>query len=218
MNTLSAKIAEYNAQKAANVPQDILDTMDQATHTLEQSGIADNSLRSGDRAPDFDLPNHTGESRRLTGMLDESSVVLSFYRGGWCPYCNLELNALQQRVEEIEGMSARLVAISPEMPDKSLSTRERHGLSFDILYDQGNRVAELFGLVFTLPESLRPIYEKFSLDIPGYNGDDSFELPMPATYIITRDGTIVHDFVDPDYTHRMEPQEIIDRLGSLVQA
>ena len=215
MKMLRENIAEYNEQKAKKVPPDILKTMDRATVTLQERGIADNSLRSGDRAPGFTLPNHKGDRLNLSDMLAESTVVLSFYRGGWCPYCNMELNALQQRVPEIEAQGARLIAISPEMPDKSLDTRERHALSFDVLYDQGNQVADLFGLVFTLPEVLRPIYEKFGLDIPGYNGDDSFRLPMPATYIITGSGEIVHDFVDPDYTRRMEPQEILDRLSSL---
>lgn len=215
MGMLRDNIAEYEKQKAKNVPPEILETMNQATVTLQERGIADNSLRSGDSAPGFTLPNHQGEALRLSDLLDDSVVVLSFYRGGWCPYCNLELNALQQRVPEIEALGARLVAISPEIPDKSLDTRERHNLSFDVLYDQGNQVAELFGLVFTLPEVLRPIYEKFGLDIPGYNGDDSFRLPMPATYIISGSGEIVHDFVDPDYTRRMEPQEILDKLTSL---
>ena len=215
MTMLSQRIAEYEEEKAKKVPPEVLETMDRATESLRERGIDDHSLRAGDRAPEFTLPNHKGESLGLSDLLDGSTLVLSFYRGGWCPYCNLELNALQQRVQEMEALGSRLVAISPEMPDKSLDTRERHELSFDILYDQGNRVAERFGLVFTLPEVLRPIYQQFGLDIPGYNGDDSFRLPMPATYIITGDGEIVYAFVDPDYTRRMEPQEILDRLASL---
>ncbi|HEB96478.1 MAG TPA: AhpC/TSA family protein [Sedimenticola thiotaurini] len=213
MKTLSAAIARYNEQKAQKVPRETLDIMDEATRALLRAGIADHSLRSGDRAPGFELPNHLGESRSLSSMLEHSTVVLTFYRGGWCPYCNLELNALQQRVAEMEALGAILVAISPEQPDRSLETRERHALAFDVLHDQGNRIAERFGLVFTLPESLRPIYQSFGIDIPAYNGDDSFRLPIPATYIIGRDGVIRHDFVDPDYTRRMEPQEIIDRLA-----
>jgi peroxiredoxin len=212
MNNLEASIAEYNRQKQEKVPAEILDTMAQATVALKQSGIEDNSIKSGMKAPDFSLPNHKGESLSLSGLLADSVVVLSFYRGGWCPYCNLELNALQQSIPEIEARGARLVAISPELPDKSMTTRERHALSFDVLYDKGNGVAGRYGLVFTLPEVLRPIYEKSGLDIPAYNGDSTFTLPLPATYIIGQDGIVNHHFVDADYTHRMEPASIVEKL------
>jgi peroxiredoxin len=98
------------------------------------------------------------------------------------------------------------------MPDHSLSTREKNELAFDVLYDKGNTVAELFGLVFELPEVLRPIYANFGIDIPKYNGDSTFKIPMPATYIINQEGKIQYHFVDADYTKRSEPAEIVAQL------
>lgn len=215
MKTLEARIEEYEEVKKQKVPSDTLAIMAQATEQLKHDGIDDNSLKTGDIAPVFSLPNHEGDVRSLYALLSESVVVLSFYRGGWCPYCNLELNVLQQVLPQIEAQGARLLAISPELPDKSLSTREKNDLSFDVLYDEGNKVAESFGLAFTLPESLRPIYDKFGIDVPGYNGDDTFRLPIPATYIIGQDGQILFHFVDPDYTRRLEPAVILDRLSRI---
>ena len=215
MKTLKENIAEYDENKKKVVPSEILSVMAQATQDLENSGIVDKSLKTGAHAPKFTLTNHKGEIRSLPGLLEESVGVLSFYRGGWCPYCNMELNALQKVLPQIEANGAQLIAISPELPDNSLSTREKNELSFEILYDQGNKVAEEFGLVFILPEVLRPIYEKFGLDIPAYNGDDTFKLPMPATYIIGQDGQILYHFVDPDYTKRLEPADIVQELTEL---
>jgi peroxiredoxin len=114
---------------------------------------------------------------------------------------------------QIEQAGAKLVAISPETPDHSLSTREKNKLAFDVLFDKGNKVAESFGLVFVLPEVLRPIYENYGLDIPGHNGDSTFELPMPATYIINQKGEVLYNFVDADYTKHLEPVEIIKILN-----
>ncbi len=215
MAALKETIARYDEQKKQKVPAEILQMMDQATLDLERAGISDHSVKSGDRVPAFCLPNHKGEMQDLNALLERGTLVLSFYRGGWCPYCNMELNALQRVLPEIEAAGSRLIAISPELPDKSLSTREKNALGFDILFDQGNQIAESFGLVFTLPEVLRPIYDKFGLDIPAYNGDQSFRLPMPATYIIDQTGMVRFHFVDADYTRRLEPAEIVEQLRSL---
>ena len=119
---------------------------------------------------------------------------------------------MQLALPEIEALGAQLVTVSPELPDKSLSTAEKNALAFEVLSDVGNKVARDFGLVFSLAEELRPIYASFGIDIPAYNGDDTFELPMPATYVIDTDGTILHAFVDADYTSRLEPAEIVEIL------
>jgi len=119
---------------------------------------------------------------------------------------------LQLALPEITALGAQLVTVSPEMPDKSLSTAEKNELAFEVLSDAGNKVAHSFGLVFSLAEELRPIYSSFGIDIPAYNGDDTFELPMPATYVIDADNTIIHAFVDTDYTNRLEPAEIVEIL------
>lgn len=192
-----------------------IQTMAQATADLKASGIENRALGVGDAAPAFSLPNAHGEEVRLSDLLGRGPVVVSLYRGGWCPYCNLELRALKEKLPEIEALGASLVAIAPEKPDKVAETGARHALEFEVLSDQGNRVSRQFGLVFSLPESIRAIYAGFGTDLPAYNGDDRFELPLPATYVIRPDGEIAYAFVDADYTRRMEPAEIVEVLKSL---
>lgn len=215
MTTLTEYIAAYEEEKAKRVPANILEIMDQATVDLKKSGIENIVAKAGDKAPDFSLPNHNGEERELSELLKGAPLVVSFYRGGWCPYCNLELAALQRALPEIESLGAKLIAVSPETPDNSLSTREKNELAFDVLYDKGNGVAEGYGLVFTLSEKLRPIYAKFGIDVPGFNGDDTFKLPVPATFVIGQDGVIAYAFADADYTKRLEPAEIVKALKAL---
>ena len=186
--------------------------MAQATTDLINSQIAENGLKTGQKMPDFTLSNAVGKNITLSNLLAQGAVVITFYRGGWCPYCNLELRALQEILPAIEAKGATLVAISPELPDKSLSTKEKNELAYEVLSDRHNQLAKQLNLVFTLPESLRPIYANFGIDIPAHNGDSNFELPLPATYVVNTDGTVVYSFVNADYTQRANPQEIIDVL------
>lgn len=215
MGVLKTAIDAYNAEKVEKVPAEILMTMARCTEDLKRSGIEQRALRTGKTMPDFVLPNQHGEPRRLSDYLAKSPVVLNIYRGGWCPYCNMEMKALHDVLPQIRAHGARLIGMSPETPDKALSTAERNEIDIDILSDSGNRVAEQMGLVYELPQALRPIYEKIGIDLPSYNGDDSFKLPVPATYIIGQDGVIVYDFVNADYTQRLEPAEIVAKLAAL---
>ena len=213
--SLKDEIQQQREQTLAKAPTDVVEVLVQTTKDLKQQGIENKALGVGNQAIDFNLPNIHGVDINLKQALSKGPVVLNIYRGGWCPYCNLELHALQQVLPEIEATGAQLIAVAPQLPEKSIESAEKHKLSFEVLSDVGNKVSRQYGLVFTLPEALRPIYEMFSLDIPGYNGDDSFELPMPATYVIKQNGEIEHAFVDADYTQRMEPADIIKVLNSL---
>ncbi|MEB3229941.1 MAG: peroxiredoxin-like family protein [Leptolyngbyaceae bacterium] len=130
-------------------------------------------------------------------------------------YCNLELRAYQQVLPEIKALGATLVAITPETPDHSLTTTEKNELGFEVLSDVGNHVARQLGLVFTLPERLRPIYTSFGIDVAAHNGDQNFELPLAATYVINTDGTVVHAFVEADYTKRDDPEAVVKVLKQL---
>jgi len=209
---LTQELNEFKAKFKASQPEEIKSVMATATTDLIESKLAENSLGKGDKIPNFSLPNAVGEQVSLDSLLAKGAVVISFYRGGWCPYCNMELRALQQALPEIKDKGATLVAISPETPDSSLSTKEKNELSFEVLSDRNNQLAKKLGLVFTLPESLRPIYNNFGIDIPAYNGDSSFELPLPATYVVATDGTVIYSFADADYTKRLDPKEIITAL------
>lgn len=209
---LQEAIAAYNAAKQERLAPEILASMAEATESLKATGIEDRALKTGDTMPDFVLPNQHGVPYRLQDYLAESPVVLNIYRGGWCPYCNMEMKALHDALPEIEARGARLLGMAPETPDNAMDTATRHDLAIDILSDAGNQVSEQLGLVFTLPHALRENYAKIGLDLPAYNGDDSFKLPVPATYIIGMDGVIRYDFVNADYTLRLEPNDIVARL------
>ncbi|NET11196.1 MAG: AhpC/TSA family protein [Symploca sp. SIO2B6] len=212
---LTDAIAQFKEQFRQSQPEPVKTTMAKATQDLIASGIMDQVLKVGETLPTITLPNATGQQVSIQDLLQSGPVVISFYRGGWCPYCNLELKALQSKLPGIKALGAQLVAISPETPDNSLSTSEKNALEFEVLSDAGNQVAKSLGLVFTLPEELRPLYAQFGIDLPAYNGDSTFELPIPATYIVAQDGTIALAFADPDYTKRLEPSEIITTLEQL---
>ncbi|GAA0397007.1 peroxiredoxin-like family protein [Cocleimonas flava] len=209
MSTLKEEIDAYEVVKAQNVPAPTLAIMNDATTDLIATGIENKALKTGDKIPEFSLPNQNNVVSSITERLDASMLVITFYRGGWCPYCNFELNAFQKMIPEFEAAGAKLIAISPEVPDHSLSTQQKHDLSFDILYDKGNEISKEFGLVFTLPQEIRSIYDTFGIDVVDHNGDDTFELPLPATYVVNQAGEIVYDFVDPDYTKRSEPADVL---------
>ncbi|MGY0563443.1 MAG: peroxiredoxin-like family protein [Paraglaciecola chathamensis] len=213
--SLQAQIAEYDKQKNASAPKEILELMASTTHELMEAGLANDALQVGDYAPDFSLPNVHGELVTLAEMLAHGPVVLNFYRGGWCPYCNYELRAFEEVLERIEDLGSQLVAISPETPDNSLTTKDKNELSYAVLSDVGNNVSNDYGLVYSLDERLRPVYKNSGVDLPANNGDDTFNLPMPATYVINQSGEIVYAFVSEDYTKRAEPSEVVKILTTL---
>jgi len=213
--SLKAELDAFRSEFMAQVPPEIRDAMVRADMELAASGIAQRALKAGDRAPDFRLPDARGGYVRLKDLLAAGAVVLCFYRGGWCPYCNLELRALQQVLPDITRLGATLVAVSPQTPDESLSTAEKNALAFPVLSDAGSATAKSFGIAYDLAEELRPIYARSGHALPDKNGDESWVLPIPATYVIDTDGTIVLAFVDVDYRNRLEPGEILVALQSL---
>lgn len=212
---LHDQIKEFQKEFLSKVPEDCLKTMLASTKKLAQSGITNNALKVGDKAPFFSLTNANNDSISSAELLQKGPLVINFYRGGWCPYCNLELRAYQQILPEIKGLGAQLVAISPNLPDKSLSTVEKNSLDFYVLSDVGNKVAGDFGLVFALDEELLPIYKQFGINLSEENGDDSFELPISASYVLNSDGAIVLAFVEADYTKRLEPEEVVKILKTI---
>jgi peroxiredoxin len=214
--TLKEELDAFRAEFMAKASPEIRDAMNRADTELAAAGITSHALKAGDRAPDFRLPDVRGGSVQLKVLLAKGSAVVSFYRGGWCPYCNLELRALQSALPEIRRLGAELVAISPQTPDESLSTAEKNNLAFAVLSDIGSLTAKAYGIAFDLAEELRPIYSREGHALPDKNGDNSWVLPIPATYVIDKDGIIALAFVDVDYRKRLEPAEIIAALQTLV--
>ena len=213
--SLSEDLEQFNRGFIEQVPEGVVTEMAAATEMLQKSGLADRAVQAGQSAPEFDLPELGGGRVRLSEAIENGPVVISFYRGAWCPYCNLEMQALQNALPEIERAGARLIAIAPELSEHAGQIREKGNLTFPLLHDWQNGVAREYGLVFSLPESIRPIYENFGIDLSTSQGNDRFELPMPATYIVGRDGVVAHAFVDVDYTKRMEPSEIVGILNKI---
>lgn len=175
---------------------------------------ASKALKVGDKAPQFTLKNALGKKVKLSTLLKNGNVVLTWYRGGWCPYCNRALQSWQEVLPEIKAQGATFVALTPELPDYSLSTKEKHQLTFEILTDLNNEVASRYGLVFTLDENTAVRYEK-GFGLSAYNGNHLNQLPMPATYIINQKGVIVYAFVNADYTQRANNEEVIKKLKEI---
>lgn len=211
---LTEQLQEFREKAVKDIPADIMQKLQRAIQDLEKKHIADNAKKKGDKVDSFELPNARGGKVALDEMLESGPVVLSFYRGSWCPYCNMELRALQERLPEIQALGAQLLAVSPQVPDKSLSTVEKNALDFEVASDLGNRVARDLGLVFELAEDLKPIYKQWGADLEEFNGDDKYELPIPSTLVVNTDGTIMHAQHDIDHSKRMDPDEIIDVLKS----
>jgi peroxiredoxin len=178
-------------------------------------GIPDQSLRVGAKAPLFSLPSATGEVIDLGRLLQDGPVVLVFYRGGWCPYCNIQLRSYQSILNTLKQMRSCLVAISPENPDHTVETKNREKLEFHVLSDTNNAVARQFGLVFPVSSDVLMIFkDRWNLDLKKENGVDGGELPVPGTYVIDRDHTVIFSRVDEDYRRRPEPEEILEALRS----
>lgn len=214
-NALAQQITAMQAEMIPQIPDEALNTMMAATQALVDTGLADKALNAGQTCPDFELKNAHGNIVSLDEQLKNGPQVISFYRGAWCPYCNLEIRALKENLSAFRQLGADLIAISPQIPDKSLAQEDELKLEFEVLSDTDNQLARQFGLVFTLPEEIQAIYDAFEIDVADHNGDDKFELPIPATYIIDSDKKIRYAFVNADYTQRLEPSIIIEELQKL---
>jgi peroxiredoxin len=191
--------------------------MHQATAALIASGQAGRALQAGDMAPSFVLPDSEGAPVSSEELLAQGPLVLTFYRGVWCPYCNLDLQAMEEVAARIRALGAALVAVSPQTPPNSRKARRDNHLSFPILSDPGGEAAAAFGVRFRLPDPLIQLYKDLKNDLPLINGDDSWTLPMPARYVIGRDGVIAYAEVNPDYTRRPEPTELLPALERLLK-
>ncbi|WP_432123315.1 peroxiredoxin-like family protein [Streptomyces sp. S1] len=213
--SLNAELRSFYEARQQQIPAEVRDIMNRAGEELAASGQADTALSVGAKAPRFALASATGRTVSLDDLLAEGPVVLTFYRGAWCPYCNIALRALQQYHADITARGARLVAVSPQVPDESLSLTEKHGLVFDVLSDIGSDTAKQYGLAFDLPDDLAAVYDRLGFDLQRVNGGHPRTLPLPATYVIDRDGTVRWAFVNTDYTTRAEPADILAALDAL---
>ena len=209
---LSKSLADRKAYSAKHVPADKWEIMTRSTNELKDQALGSKAVKTGDQLPAFSLPDVNGNAFN-SESIDTDFSVISFYRGGWCPYCNMELAALQQILPELKALNTSLIAISPEQPDIALTTAEKNELEYPVLSDIDNTYAKSLGLVFQMPEDLRSLYaESFKIDVPKHNGNTDYELPMPATYVINKNREIIHSFIPEDYTERLDPEAILNVL------
>ena len=213
--TLKQQIDAFNRQSRPRMTEPVIAALTSPIQQLTDARATERALKEGDRVADFTLPDAVGRPVTLSSLLSDGPVVIAFYRGEWCPYCNLQLRAYQNVLGEIRARGASLIAISPQTPDHSMSMAEKHQLGFPVLSDAGNTVARQFGLVFTIDQSVRGVHEQVGANLSAFNGDDSWELPMAGTYIVDSTGTVRLAFVDPDFTHRLEPAAILQCLDEL---
>jgi peroxiredoxin len=210
------ELEELSREVRSTASPERLQANAQTLSDLVASGLSASALREGDVAPDFSLPDARGHVVALKTLLDRGPVVISFYRGGWCPFCNLELRSLQRVLPEIVQMGASLVAISPQLPDNSLSTQEKNQLTFPVLSDVGNIEAKRFGIVFTLPTALVEVNRAIGRDLVEINGEaGAAELPMPATFVLDKSGVIRLAFVEEDWSKRLDPDIVVYTLRGL---
>lgn len=215
---LDAFKTDFEAGKPPySVPRSVIETMHRATAELIASGAAARALGVGDKAPAFRLKDPEGRDVSSQDLLAQGPLILSFYRGVWCPYCNMELQALQQALPAFLRLGAKLLAISPQSPVNSRKSVRQNTLSFPILSDTHNDVGAAFGLRFELPDYLVDLYKSLKNDLPNFNGDDSWTLPMPARYVIAPDSTILYAEVNPDYTRRPEPEDMLPAVEKAVK-
>jgi peroxiredoxin len=210
--TLKDSIDAFMKGVASHAPPEVLAGLGAEVKKLVESGIAGQALRVGAKAPDFTLPDAHGRPLTLSGLLAKGPAVVTFYRGGWCPFCDLQLRAYQGVLSAIHDLGAELIAISPQTPDYALSDVEKKQLTFPVLTDKGNAVARDFKLVFALSEALRKLQTHFGSVLPKFNGDESWKLPMPGTFVLDRHGIVRFASVDPNWMVRVEPAVILEAL------
>jgi peroxiredoxin len=210
--SLREQFAERKDLIAKYVPAEIQAIHEQVIAELQQQGIAGRTLAAGAKAPAFELTDHNGKLVSSTELLNKGRVIICFFRGRWCSFCVGQLEAMNLVMPEIQAAGSSLIAVSPQTVQQSFFMADQHKLRFPLLSDLGNAVARQFGLVYRVPEFQQALYRRAFINLPLANGDESWELPIPASYILERDSTVLYASPNPDYTDRPEPGEILARV------
>src|SRR5437588_7775679 len=205
-------LLERKQLMAKYVPAETQAVHARAIQELEQTGVAAGASSIGDRAPTFELNDQHGKLVSSVDLLAKGRLVISFIRGRWDPFCCGQMEAMNQVLPQIVGADASFVAISPQTVQQSFFMADQHKLRFPLLSDRGNQVARWFGLVYSVPEYQQEVYRHAFINLPFANGDESWELPIPATFVVDRDETVLYAAADPDYTTRPEPTKVLERL------
>jgi len=215
--SLATDLSTLKDRAHAQMPTEHSHAISKSIDDFMQTWDPANAIHVGQLFPDFSLSDATGKQVSLKELLATGPLLISFYRGGWCPYCNMALKALQDSLSAIKSKGVTLVAISPELPDQSLTLQEKSELQFPVLSDVGNNLARKLGIVFQQPDTVRPILKAYGVDLQARNGDDSYEVPFPASYLIDTKGVIRSAFLDPDYSRRLEPSTALGWIDEMQQ-
>src|SRR3989475_973631 len=213
LRPLREQFAERKDLIAKYVPPETQGVHARVVAELKEAGMVDRILSLGAKAPAFELKDHNGEPVSFTELLARRRLVICFFRGRWCPFCVGQLEAMNRIVPEIKKAAATVMAISPQTVQQSFFMADQHKLRFPLLSDRGNQVARRFDLVYRVPEYQQEVYRHAFINLPFANGDEGWELPIPATFVVDRDETVLYAAADPDYTERPEPTEILERLA-----
>ncbi|MEM9107946.1 MAG: peroxiredoxin-like family protein [Pseudomonadota bacterium] len=213
--TLQDQLDGFKAEFKKMAPAGAFDAFARSTQQLIDSGQAERAVKAGDMLPDFTLTDADRNEVSLKDLLAKGPVVLTFYRGVWCPYCNIELKALEEVADKIRARGATLVAISMQGASDSRKSQKDNGLSFPILTDKNGELADKLGIRWSLQDYVIPVHDGFGVHLPRIHGDGQWNLPMPARYVVDTDGFVAYAEVNPDYTRRPEPADLFPVLDKL---
>ena len=214
--TLSDQLAARAKASAASAPPAMLSAFKKGIELVDAMGLEESAKQVGDTAIDGELTGWKGDTIKLSELWNEGPVVLMWYRGGWCPYCNIQLRAMQKSLNDIENAGAKLVVLTPELPEKAKETAEAANIEIVALHDKDNALAKQYGIMFDLPEPIVPIY-RTKLKLPEFNGSDKMQLPLAATYVIDKSGKITYAFLDADYKKRAEPADVVAAVKAIAK-
>jgi peroxiredoxin len=198
--------------KVSHPKAHIKKVMDSSIEELRKARLTERAAKKGGDFPGFSLPGTQGKTYQSSTLLKDGPLIVTFYRGSWCPYCNIQLAEYQKHLEEWKKLGAQIVAISPELPDSTTAFAAKRNLTFPLLFDKDNEFASKLGLVYGLPADLKEVYKNFGVDLKATQGNDAWRLPIAATYVVGQDGKIAYSFLDVDYKTRAEPSEITAAL------
>jgi peroxiredoxin len=211
MNQLAKQIEQLNEHLVKQLPDDIMIAFEQSIIDLKESYFENNVIRHGEQFPIFLLPNIHNELVKSEEILKKGKMIVAFYRGSWCPYCSLELKALQENLKRFQEKGATLIAISPQKPDTATFSKD-YKLQFEVLTDINNNLAKRLGIAFYLQEFVLPSYEKLGINLSQFNENNDYSLPIPAVFVVDQTGTIVFRFADANYINRIDIEELIAAL------
>ena len=213
--TLASELTGVREHFNANGPKEAVETINTTNKNFKETFDHSKTIKVGDHLPSFSLTDALSHEVRSEDLLAKTPLLITFYRGEWCPYCNLALRAMQKTLPAIQAKGVTLVAISPELPDQALTTSEKNELQFTVLSDVGNKFAAQLGILFQQPDAMRAPFKAFGVDFEKRNGDDSLVVPLPATFLVDQKGVVRNAYIETDYTQRLEPSTALEWIDAL---